>query len=311
MAFSWFCIVLSTVGSFAFEPTCMLQMAPPDSMNHVNTLEIAVYTENIGDYEKVRTHDIPSVPPGMDAFYFADPLTLDKNKDAFALWRKKGWKTIRYRDMEKGTQQVSGQRLTAKKIRFDPPDWMTQGEWNWLIHFDAGKYFLLEQLPSFIQKRSNATLILKNWCNLSPGCCSQGGFACFQAEVKKLQGRERDRIKHSRKEYDDWVSDVTKMVKNSTLSLPHYFELNIFMRNLKSKYSGEVKKAFNEVFDKNRKVPRDQPFLPVFLEKHHLNAEIITVSHDELEQELGFKSASERAISNFMSDDVGRKGPFG
>jgi len=58
-----------------------------------------------------------------------------------------------------------------------------------------------------------------------------------------------------------------------------FCEASIFMRNLKSKSSRKI-----------GKVPRDQPFLPVFLEKQHLNAEIITVSNADLEQELGFKS---------------------
>ena len=83
------------------------------------------------------------------------------------------------------------------------------------------------------------------------------------------------------------------------------------MRNLKSKYSGEVKKAFNEVFEQNRKVPRDQPFLPVFLEKHGLNPEIITFSLHELKQELGWKETTVRLISNLMSVDVSRQGPLG
>ena len=311
MAFSWFCIVFSTVGSFALEPTCLLHMAPPNSMNRVNTLKIAVYIENIGGYDEVRMEDIPSVPSGMDAFYFADPQTLDKQEDAFALWRQNGWTTIEYRDMQQGTKQVSGQRLTAKKVKCDPPDWITQGEWNWLVHFDAEKYIYLEELPAFIQKRSNASLILQNWCHRSPPCCSQGGFACFQAEVEKLRGPARHRIENSSQEYSQWVTDVTQMVKNSTLSLPHYFETSIFMRNLKSKYSGEVKKAFNEVFEQNRKVPRDQPFLPVFLEKHGLNAEIITVSIGELKRELGWKGrpGTRRQMSNFMS--ASRQGPLG
>lgn len=53
MAFSW---VLR--GSFNSGIIC----AWTNSMNHVDTLKIAVYTENIGDYEKVRTQDAPSVP---------------------------------------------------------------------------------------------------------------------------------------------------------------------------------------------------------------------------------------------------------
>ena len=311
MAFSWFCIVFSTVGSFALEQTCLLHMAPPDSMTRVNTLKIAVYTENIGSYEEVRMEGIPSVPSGMDAFYFADPQTLDKHEDAFALWRKNGWTTIEYRDMQQGTKQVSGQRLTAKKLKFDPPEWMTQGEWNWLVHFDAEEYLYLEKLPSFIQKRSNASLIMQNWCHMSPPCCRQGGFACFQAEVEMLRGPERHRIVNSTQEYFQWVSDITKMGKNSTLSLPHYFETSIFMRNLKSTYSGEVKKAFYEVFEYNRKVPRDQPFVPVLLEKHGLNAEIITVFMSELERDIGWKPGIRRAISNLLSTDASRHGPLG
>jgi len=288
MAFSWFCIVFAAVGSFAREPTCLLQMAPPNSMNQVNTLKIAVYTENIGGYDEVRMEDIPSVPSGMDAFYFADSETLKKHENAFALWRKNGWKTMEYRDMQQGTKQVSGQRLTAKKVRLDPPDWITEGKWDWLVHFDAQKCVRLEQLPSFIQKRSNASLIMQNWCHRFRPCCSQGGFACFQAEAEHFRGSAFPRIENSSQEYFQWVADVTEMVKNSTLSLPHYFEGNIFMRNLKSKYSGEVKKAFREVFEANRKVPRDQPFLPVFLEKHGLNAEIITVKQGALKREIGF-----------------------
>ena len=288
MAFSWLCIVFAAVGSFAREPTCLLQMVPPNSMNQVNNLKIAVYIENIGGYDEVRMEDIPSVPSGMDAFYFADSETLKKHKNAFALWRKNGWTTMEYRDMQQGTKQVSGQRLTAKKIKLDPPDWITEGKWDWLVHFDAQQHVLLEKLPSFIQQRSNASLILQSWChNLRP-CCSQGGLACFQAEAGKFRGRDRLRIENASQEYFQWVSDVTEMVKNSTLLLPQYFETNIFMRNLKSKYSGEVKKAFKEVFEANRKVPRDQPFLAVFLEKHGLNAEIITVEQSTLKRSIGF-----------------------
>ena len=194
----------------------------------MNTLKIAVYTENIGGYEEVRIEGIPSVPSGMDAFYFADPATLDKHEGAFALWRKNGWTTIEYTDMQQGTEQVSGQRLTAKKVKLDPPDWITEGKW----HFDAQKWIRLEKLPCFIQKRSNASLIVHNWCRPSRMCCSQGGFGCFQAEARKLRGHERQRIENSSQEYFQWVSDVTEMVKNSTLSLPHYFETNIFHAKL-------------------------------------------------------------------------------
>ena len=303
MAFSWFCIVFAAVVSFAREPTCLLQMALPNSMNQVNTLKIAVYTENIGGYDEVRMEDIPSVPSGMDAFYFADSETLKKHEDAFALWRKNGWTTMEYRDMQQGTKQVSGQRLTAKKVKFDPPDWITEGKWDWLVHFDAQKCVRLEQLPSFIQKRSNASLILQDWCHRSRPCCHQGGFACFQAEANMFRGSDFHRIENASQEYFQWVSDVTEMVKNSTLSLPHYFESSILMRNLKSKYSGEVKKAFKEVFGANHKVPRDQPFLPVFLEKHGLNAEIITVRNTTLKREIGFKRPGKRrAVSNSQTE---------
>lgn len=214
--------------------------------------------------------------------------------------------------MQQGTKQVSGQRLTAKKVKFEPTDWMTQGEWDWLVHFDALRSISLEQLPSFIQKRSNASLILLDWCHRSKRCCGQGGFACFQAESYRLMGKQSQRIENSTQEYLQWVSDVTEMVKKSTLSLPHYFETNIFMRNLKSKCSGEVKKAFKEVFEHNRKVPRDQPFLPVFLEKHGLNAEIITVSYGELKRDLGWKGkpATSRLLSNLMVD-ASQQGPLG
>ena len=168
-----------------------------------------------------------------------------------------------------------------------------------------GSDFRLEALPSFIQKGSNASLILQNWCHHKRPCCRQGGFACFQVEAKMFQGAESDRIAHSSQAYFEWVSDVTNMVKNSTLSLPHYYETNIFMRNLKSKYSGNWKTAFNEVFKKNREVPRDQPLLPVFLEKHGLNAEIITVRKHELDRELGWRFARKRATRATSNLDVG------
>ena len=213
MAFSWFCIVFAAVVSFAREPTCLLQMAPPNSMNQVNTLKIAVYTENIGGYDEVRMEDIPSVPSGMDAFYFADSETLKKHEDAFALWRKNGWTTMEYRDMQQGTKQVSGQRLTAKKVKFDPPDWITEGKWDWLVHFDAQKCVRLEQLPSFIQKRSNASLILQDWCHRVVRAATKADLHVSKRKQTCSGEVISTRIENASQEYFQWVSDVTEMVK--------------------------------------------------------------------------------------------------
>lgn len=91
---------------------------------------------------------------------------------------------------------------SQKKVKFVPPDWITQGEWNWLTHFDAEKYMFLflEQCPSFIQKRSHASLILQNWCHRSPACCSQGNICRFPSGSRIVTGNS-NRIEHSRQEY--------------------------------------------------------------------------------------------------------------
>ena len=139
----------------------------------------------------------------MFAFYFADLQTLAKIQWCFCTLTQRWMDNHRVpRHRARNWANFWTTANSQKKVKFVPPDWITQGEWNWLTHFDAEKYMFLflEQLPSFIQKRSHASLILQNWCHRSPPCCSQGNICRFPSGSRIVTGNS-NRIEHSRQEY--------------------------------------------------------------------------------------------------------------
>ena len=96
-------LAIGSVGSLALETTCQLQMAPPESLK---TLEATKRWEG-KTFLPFLLVCLPSILQCLQ--------TLEKYNDAFALWRNNGWTIIKYRDIEQGTEQTSGQRLSAER----------------------------------------------------------------------------------------------------------------------------------------------------------------------------------------------------
>lgn len=253
--------------------------------------KIAIYTDNFGGYDVVREDLIPHVPPDVRAFYFLDETTLKKNEAALEKWKEQGWEFVVH-DLLAGTSVVEPERLTAKELKFSPPDWLLTGPWEWLIHHDANIYFQVdwegESGFQFFQERQHQALVLLDFCHAHARCCGVGnGFQCLEHDVEYLQNHP-EKVSKSFVSILSWRDAVKKRLEDKTLSMPHYFDLCILMRNLKHQKAGAVLDAFNTTFHKMHEVQRDQQFLPVFLEESRLTGDTDAVNRSLLNKVFHF-----------------------
>ena len=150
-----------------------------------NMTKIAIYTANFGGYDPITDIDdhIADVPDGVRAFYFSDSQTLEKNAGALQKWKEHGWEMIPY-ELLPGNEVMEPERLTAKELKFTPPDWLLHGSWDWLIHYDSHYYLNAKTLLPFLQQREHMALVLHDYCYFYKECCGEGnGFKCFEHDM--------------------------------------------------------------------------------------------------------------------------------
>eukprot|EP00435_Cladocopium_sp_Y103_P012173 s3038_g3.t1 len=252
-----------------------------DTLQSSKSLRIAVYTENIGSYDPVRSENIAAVPEGVKAFYFLDELTIRKNERALEKWKEKGW-TIQPYTMVEGTKYINAPRLTCKRLKFQPPSFLTKN-FDWLIHHDANIRMDLERIAPFLRARQNSAMVLLDYCYEYPQCCGEGrGLECFKHStgfyLSQAPQLTPEKISTSMDKLKSWRDLVIQKVQKKQMSMPHFYKLNVIIRNLQHEKAAQVKDAFDKVYEKSHEMQRDQPILPVYLEDHNLTQDISVVS---------------------------------
>lgn len=268
-----------------------------DTLRSSDSLRIAVYTENIGGYDAVRMDNIARVPTGMKAFYFLDEETMRKNKRALEKWQENGW-TIQPYKMVEGTKYINAPRLTTKKLKFQTPSFLTDGkQFDWLIHHDANIRMNLERMATFLRARQKSALVLLDYCYEYPQCCGEGrGIECFKHStgfyINQAPLLTPEKISTSLDKMKSWRDFVMAKITKKQMSMPHFYKLNVMIRNLQHEKAAQVKDAFDKVYQKSHEMQRDQPILPVYLADHNLTQDIAVVSRQQLIDMADFKKIS-------------------
>jgi len=264
-----------------------------------NVTKIAIYTTNFGGYDPITDHDIADVPDGVRAFYFSDSQTLKKNARALQKWKKQGWEIIPYKLLP-GNEVMEPERLTSRELKFTPPDWLLHGSWDWLIHYDSHYYLNAKNLLPFLQQREHMALVLHDYCYFYKECCGEGnGSKCFEHDMDLLLNGRALRAQRSNEKMIEWRGIVEKRIEDKNLTLPHYFDMHLLMRNLKHRKANQVTNAFKKIFNKLHEFQRDQSLVPVYLHDSNVT-EIDAVSSAELWKVLGFHATGWHTRHNLV-----------
>lgn len=229
---------------------------------------IAVYTYNIGSYEGgMRDDNVPCVPSNVDAFLFLDDDTKERtDSNSLNLWKKLGWQ-VKSVTLQAGSEFVTGARLTSKLLKFTPPSWLLNGEWEWLVEFDGNVVLDLHTLGPFLDKYSSKPLLLLDWSYHED--CGDDGFQCFSHELHNMLHARRKYIEDSKENVEAWERKLAKEHDGTDgtrkYTPPYYYETRIIVRNLQHHRSDEVTQAFGRTYEKCHEIQRDQFLVPYFL----------------------------------------------
>ncbi len=261
------------------------------STNSTNVTKIVIYTANFGSYDPIPASDddIADVPDGFRAFYFVDDRTFRENRKPLQKWKEHGWEIIPY-NLLPGNAVMKATRLTSRELKFTPPDWLLHASSDWLIYHDSRVFLSLPKLLPFLKQREHMALVLHDYCyDFYKDCCGEGnGFKCFEHDMDLLMNRFPRRIRKSRDNMIEWKATVEKRVEAKNLTLPHYFDLHLIMRNLKHKQLNQVIDAGKKAFNKLHELQRDQVVFPVYLHDSKVT-EVDAVSSATLSRVLQFR----------------------
>jgi len=240
-----------------------------ESLGNYAKKHLAVYTYNIGSYEGgMREKNIPCVPQNVDAFLFLDHDTWERsNQTSLGIWKRRGWQ-IKSISLQAGTEFVTGARLTSKLLKFTPPSWLLNGQWDWLVEFDGNVVLDLLRVGPFLDKYSLKPLLLLDWSYHES--CGEDGFSCFSHELKSMLHNRRQYIEDSKENIVAWQEKLTKEHQGSVpgtrkYTPPFYYETRIIFRNLRHARSADVSQAFGRTYEKCHEIQRDQFLLPYYL----------------------------------------------
>jgi len=269
---------------------------PAENHSHdvIKDLKMAVYTYNIGAYDAVRrTRSIPEVPDNIKAFYIVDG-SRDKLEPTSAAvlgtWESRGWKPV-FVDRVEGTPYISTNRLTGKKVKFDPPS-VVEDDFDWVVTHDSNLHIDIAALPSFVQKYRDSAIIMVDWRHW-PQNYSLSGWEAMQWEMNKmLNGFQRSLIttEIGRQKCRDLLrmaEELRSKVQTDDDLFPTYFDGSMWMRNLKHERANDVKAAFEQVYAQSHVIERDQFLMPLNLAAKGLSSDIAVVRMDDLVNELG------------------------
>ena len=262
---------------------------------------IAIYTTNFGGYDGITDDRIADVPEGVRAFYFLDDTTLKKNQQVLQKWERQGWEIIPYKLLP-GTELMEPERVTSRELKFTPPDWLLHGSWDWLVHFDSHYYFNATRLISFVQQHKHEALILHDFCYAYKPCCGEGnGSMCFEYDMYFIFDKYPGKISRVRDKMMEWRKTVETRIENNTLTMPHYFDMHLLMRNLKHPKADRVAAAFEKVFEKFHELQRDQSLVPVYLHDFNIT-EVYAASSKDLRKGLKWHNTGWHKRQNLALD---------
>mmetsp|Transcript_22175 Transcript_22175/g.51315 ORF Transcript_22175/g.51315 Transcript_22175/m.51315 type:complete len:365 (+) Transcript_22175:30-1124(+) len=254
-------------------PTCGEDYTCDDdrtkSLGNYAKKHLAIYTYNIGSYEGgMRERNVPCVPENMDAFLFLDHDTWDRSdQSSLGVWRKRGWQ-IKSVSLQAGTEFVTGARLTSKLLKFTPPSWLLNGQWDWLVEFDGNVVLDLLRVGPFLDKYALKPLLLLDWSYHEN--CGDDGFLCFSRELKSMLHGRHKYIEDSKENIVAWEEKLTKEHEGTVSGTrkytpPYYYETRIIFRNLRHARASDVSQAFGRTYEKCHEIQRDQFLLPYYL----------------------------------------------
>ncbi|CAE7413315.1 SEC14 [Symbiodinium microadriaticum] len=253
---------------------------------------IAVYTYNIGGYEEMRGDHIPCVPSHLDAFLFVDEVSQKRfGMTAVKKWQEMGWRVVNFSQVE-GTKYVPSSRLTSKSLKFEPPGWLLNGTWQWLVEYDGNIVVDLHRLAPFLQRRREQALVLLNWGYHQD--CSDDSFKCFMTEVTSMLTERVEYVARSKENVLKWKELLDQMhqgrlTQGGRKYMPsNYYETNVMFRNLNHAKADKVRDAFKKTFLKCHEIQRDQFVLPFFLWQDGLDEDTQASPIETLVDELGY-----------------------
>ena len=297
--FPLFWIVLLQRDALCSDDSASLLQSKTDVKRGQLQTKIAIFTANFGGYDSITDtdHDIADVPDGVRAFYFLDNHTFEKHQGALQKWKEHGWEIILHKLLP-GNEVMVPERLTSREVKFAPPNWLLHGPWDWLIYYDSRFFLSHQNLLPFLQQREHMALVLHDYCYFFPGCCGEGnGFKCFEHDMDLLLNGFWRKIKRSRDKMIEWKGTVEKRIFDNNLTLRHYFDLHIWMLNLKHKKANQVNYAFKKVFNELHEFQRDQVLVPVYLHDYNVT-EIDAVSSASLSRDLHFRCVGHHTRNN-------------
>jgi len=142
--------------------------------------------------------------------------------------------------------------------------------------------FSPQNLLPFLQQREHMALVLHDDCYFYKECCGEGnGFKCFEHDMDFLLNVFPTKIQRSMDKMIELKRTVETRIEDKTLTLPHYFDMHLLIRNLRHEKANQVTYAFKTVFEKLHELQRDQALVPVYLHDSNVT-EIDAVSSEEL-----------------------------
>lgn len=142
--------------------------------------------------------------------------------------------------------------------------------------------FSPQNLLPFLQQREHMALVLHDDCYFYKECCGEGnGFKCFEHDMDFLLNVFPTKIQRSMDKMIELKRTVETRIEDKTLTLPHYFDMHLLIRNLRHEKANQVTYAFKTVFAKLHELQRDQTLVPVYLHDSNVT-EIDAVSSEEL-----------------------------
>ena len=283
---------------------------------------LAVYTYSIGGYDGLRSSPVPDVGD-VDAFLFLDQATFTNAsaQQSITAWRQKGWKVSPVA-LEKSSGVVSANRLTTKRLKFDPPAEVLEGR-DWVATFDYNVVIDVRRLQAFVSGFKDEAAIFVDWrhyVGLEAG--SRGGlgdlfpqrpkewpldkpsgFECLSIEANTIvspYGRLHCFVsstasrKNALRTYMQ-VQELELSHQQATgrTAFPYHFDLSIFFRRGTAHPSAKaVSSAFTDVLRDSAEVERDQLLLPLHLARHQLYPQIAVTSLTSLQRDLDHYVAS-------------------
>jgi len=245
---------------------------------HKNISKVGIMKYQIGKYDFEGVDDLWKVPSldniQVKAIFF---VTKDAIPSCmFPKFKDMGWNIVLV-DKEKGTENVCANRLTAKRVKWTPPEQMR--EFDLVISHDCDTRLDYEiAIPYFISKlndSSSIALLQKHY----------RGDTVFQ-HIDRFLFQNTCRVTTSRNRCLEWRKELLNMSMNQKFN---FGSDQLFLSNILVFRPNDSRwlKMGRKIFEKCHFIQRDQFILPWALQSEKVN--FLSISRDDLDRFAGFK----------------------